>query len=336
MAARRRAGAAAVVLGFRAADPAGYGRLMLDAAGDLARIVEHREASEKERANDLCNSGVMCVDAAALRALLPRIRDDNAKGEFYLTDLIGLARAEGLRAAVVECEEAETLGVNSRAELAAAEAAFQARARAAAMAAGATLIAPETVFFARDTVLGRDVVVHPNVVFGPGVRVEEGAEIRAFSHLEGAHVAAGAVIGPYARLRPGAEIGEGAKVGNFVEVKNATLAPGAKASHLSYLGDARVGEGANIGAGVITCNYDGFSKHRTEIGAGAFIGSNSALVAPVRVGAGAVVGAGSVIVEDVERDAVAVARGDQSERPGAAARLRERLAAQKAARGTKP
>ncbi|MEM1314405.1 MAG: bifunctional UDP-N-acetylglucosamine diphosphorylase/glucosamine-1-phosphate N-acetyltransferase GlmU, partial [Pseudomonadota bacterium] len=329
MAQARAAGADVVVLGFEAADPTGYGRLILDAAGALARIVEHKDATEAERATTFCNSGVVCADAQALARLLPRITNDNAKGEFYLTDLVALARADGLAAAAVACPEAETLGVNSRAELAAAEAAFQARARAAAMEAGATLTAPETVFFALDTRLGRDVTVGPNVVFGPGAIVEDGAEIRAFCHIEGARIASGAKIGPFARLRPGADIGEHAVVGNFVEVKNAALARGAKASHLTYLGDAEIGAAANIGAGTITCNYDGYLKHRTTVGAGAFIGSNTALVAPVSVGAGASVGAGSVLTEDVPEDALAVARAPQEIRAGAAARLRRRLAALK-------
>ena len=326
MARARAEGADVIVLGFEAADPTGYGRLLLDDDGDLARIVEHKEATEQERTVALCNSGVMCADAEALARLLPRITDDNAKGEYYLTDLPALARADGLRAAAVACPEAETLGVNSRAELAAAEAAFQANARVQAMANGATLTAPETVFFALDTRLGRDVTVAPNVVFGPGAVIEDGAEIRAFSHIEGARIASGATVGPYARLRPGAEIGENAFVGNFVEVKNARLAAGAKASHLTYLGDAESGEGANIGAGTITCNYDGFLKHRTTVGAGAFIGSNTALVAPVSIGAGASVGAGAVITEDVPQEALALTRAPQTTKAGGAARLRRRLA----------
>ncbi len=330
VAARAEGGHALAVLGFEAADPTGYGRLILE-GGALTRIVEHRDATEAERATTLCNSGVMCVEGARLAGLLAQVRADNAKGELYLTDLVAIARAEGLTAGAVACEEAETLGVNSRAELAAAEAAFQARARATAMAEGVTMIAPETVFLSADTRLARDVTLHPNVVIGPGVEIAEGAEIRAFSHLEGCRVAADAVIGPYARLRPGAEIGAGAHVGNFVEVKNATLGDGAKANHLSYIGDAGVGAGANIGAGTITCNYDGFLKHRTEIGADAFVGSNTALVAPVSVGAGAVIGAGSTVTQDVPEDALAVARGRQETRPGSARKLRERLKAAKAA-----
>ena len=331
--AARHGGAAVAVLGFEAADPTGYGRLILGTGGDLLAIVEHREATEAERAVRLCNSGVMAVDGARLWGLLDRVRNDNAKGEYYLTDLVALARADGLGAAAVRCAEAETLGVNSRAELAAAEAAFQARARAAALSDGVTLTAPETVWFALDTRLAHDVTIGPNVVFGPGVTVETGAEIRAFSHLEGAEVAAGAVVGPFARLRPGARIGAKAHVGNFVEVKNAVLEDGAKANHLTYLGDATVGTGANIGAGTITCNYDGFGKHRTEIGAGAFVGSNTALVAPVTVGPGALIAAGSTITRDVPADALAVARGRQENRPEHARKLREKLSATKKSAG---
>ncbi|MEO0680972.1 MAG: bifunctional UDP-N-acetylglucosamine diphosphorylase/glucosamine-1-phosphate N-acetyltransferase GlmU [Pseudomonadota bacterium] len=332
MAEARARGAAVVVLGFEAQDPTGYGRLILGPDGDLAEIVEHKEATDAQRAVAFCNSGVMCVDAAQLWPLLAQVRDDNAKGEFYLTDLVALARAAGRKAAAIACPQAETLGVDSRAGLARAEAAFQDRARAAAMEGGATLTAPDTVFFALDTRLGRDVTVGPNVVFGPGATVEDGARIRAFSHIEGARIAAGATVGPFARLRPGAVIGERAMVGNFVEVKNAVLGEGAKASHLTYLGDAEIGPGTNIGAGTITCNYDGFLKHRTQIGAGAFIGSNTALVAPVSVGAGASIGAGAVLTEDVPDDALALARAPQVTRPGAAARLRRRLAERKAGR----
>jgi len=321
-----RGAAAVVVLGFEAAHPGGYGRLIVE-NGALARIVEAAEASEAERAVTLCNSGVMCVDGAALFDLLGQVGADNAKGEVYLTDIIGLARAAGHACAVVACPEAETLGVNDRADLAAAEAAFQARKRAEALDNGVTLRAPDTVFFSHDTWLGRDAQVEQNVVFGPGVTVETGALIRAFSHLEGAHVSAGAVVGPYARLRPGAEIGNDAHVGNFVEIKNAEIGEGAKVNHLSYVGDATVGMGANLGAGTITCNYDGHAKHRTEIGAAAFIGSNTALVAPVRVGAGAIVGAGSTITQDVADDALALARARQIALPGRAGAMRKVLAA---------
>ncbi|MEM8754252.1 MAG: bifunctional UDP-N-acetylglucosamine diphosphorylase/glucosamine-1-phosphate N-acetyltransferase GlmU, partial [Pseudomonadota bacterium] len=266
MRAKRAEGADVVVLGFRAADPSGYGRLMTE-GGRLLAIVEERDADAATRAVDFCNSGVVMADAATLISLLDEVGCDNAKGEYYLTDVVSLAARRKLVAAAVECDEAETLGVNSRADLAAAEAAFQARAREAAMAGGATLVDPATVWFSHDTALGRDVLVEPNVVFGPGVTVEPGATIRAMSHLEGATVRGGAVIGPFARLRPGAEIGADARIGNFVEVKNAALGPGAKANHLAYIGDADVGAEANVGAGAITCNYDGVMKHRTVVGA---------------------------------------------------------------------
>ncbi len=330
MQAARAAGAAVVVLGFEAADPGRYGRLVLDDEGRLARIVEAADATEAERAIRLCNSGVLLAPAPLLFELIGRIRPDNAAGEYYLTDAVALAREAGHEVAVVRCPEAETLGVNSRAELAAAEAAFQTRARQALLEAGVTLVAPETVFLAHDTVIGRDAVIEPHVIFGPGVTVETGARIRAFSHLEGCHVSAGAVIGPFARLRPGAEIGNDARIGNFVEVKNAVIGEGAKANHLAYIGDAEVGDGANIGAGTITCNYDGVMKHRTEIGPGAFIGSDTMLVAPVRIGAGAMTGSGSVITRDVPPGALAIERSEQVTRPGLAERLRERLRARKA------
>ena len=322
-------GAAVAVLGFEAAAPGGYGRLVRDRTGGLERIVEAKDANAAERAITLCNAGVMGFAWPDAVPWLAGLSNANAKTEYYLTDLVAAARAAGRRAAVALCPESETLGVNDRADLAAAEAVFQARARAAAFAGGATLTAPETVFLAYDTVLGRDVVVGPHVVFGPGVVVEDGVEIGAFCHLEGCVIRAGASVGPFARLRPGAEIGSGARVGNFVEVKNAVLGAGAKANHLSYLGDAVVGEGANIGAGTITCNYDGFTKHRTEIGEGVFIGSNTALVAPVTVGERAVVGAGSVITVDVAPGALALGRAPQVEKPGFAARLRARFAARK-------
>jgi bifunctional UDP-N-acetylglucosamine pyrophosphorylase/glucosamine-1-phosphate N-acetyltransferase len=315
---------AVVVLGMRPSDAGAYGRLVLDGQGNLERIVEFKEANAAERAIGLCNSGVMAVDGTILWTLLDLIRNDNAKGEYYLTDIVALARADGRNCAVVEAPEAELLGVNSRAELAVAETLYQDQRRQAAMEAGATLIDPGTVYFAADTELGRDVVVGPNVVFGAGVRVADGVEIRAFCHIEGAAIGEGAVIGPFARLRPGTTIGAGAHVGNFVEVKNSALGAGAKANHLSYLGDADVGAKSNIGAGTITCNYDGFLKARTEIGDEAFIGSNSALVAPVKIGAGAIVGAGSVITRDVEADAIAVARGEQVSRAGRAREFRDR------------
>jgi len=315
-----------VILGFEAADPGRYGRLITQ-DGTLERIVEYKDASASERAISLCNSGVVCVSADSLFDLIDAVGNDNAAGEFYLTDIVALARARGLSAGVVTCPEAQTLGINTRAELAAAEARFQARARAEALENGVTLIAPETVFFALDTLIGRDAVVGPNVVFGPGVTIENGAEIRPFCHLEGCHVSRGAVVGPFARLRPGAELAEDVRVGNFVEIKNAILDEGAKVNHLSYIGDAHLGAGANIGAGTVTCNYDGVMKHHTEIGARAFIGSDTMLVAPVRVGADAMTGSGSVITSDVPDGALALGRARQENKPELARRLRERLRA---------
>ncbi len=328
MFAARADGNDVVVLGFHATDPGRYGRLVVE-DGTLVRIVEAKDADDAERAISLCNSGVVCAGLDLLRTLLPRLNRDNAAGEYYLTDIVALARAEGRRAAAVICEEAETLGVNSRAELARAEAAFQARARQQALETGVTLTAPETVFFAHDTVIGRDAEIGPNVVFGPGVTVESGARILPFCHLEGCHVSRGATVGPFARLRPGAELAEDVRVGNFVEVKNAQVAEGAKINHLSYVGDAEVGAAANIGAGTITCNYDGVMKHRTEIGARAFIGSNTALVAPVTVGAEAMTGSGAVITKDVPPGALAIARAEQVNKPGFALRLMQRLRARK-------
>ena len=335
MRAARGAGADVVVLGFEAADPARYGRLVTD--GDrLLRIVEFKDATEAERAIPLCNSGVVMADAALLWSLIGEVGNANAAGEFYLTDIVGLANARGLRAEVVRCAEEETLGVNSRADLAAAESAFQRRARAAALEAGVSMPAPETVMLAFDTVLGRDCTVEPFVVFGPGVTVETGALVRAFSHLEGCHVGAGAVVGPHARLRPGAESGNDARVGNFVEIKAATLGEGAKVPHLTYVGDAEVGARANLGAGTVTCNYDGVFKHRTVIGEGAFVGSSTMLVAPVSVGAGALTASGSVITQDVPAGAMALGRARQVNKPGLAARLMERLRALRAAGGGAP
>ncbi|HEX8192364.1 MAG TPA: bifunctional UDP-N-acetylglucosamine diphosphorylase/glucosamine-1-phosphate N-acetyltransferase GlmU [Allosphingosinicella sp.] len=324
---------AVVVLASRPADPLQYGRVIADEAGVIAKMVEYKDATEAERQVDLCNSGLMAVRSADLWPLLSGVENDNAAAEYYLPDIVMLAAAVGRRSAVVETDWHEVAGINSRAELAAVEALWQQRRRDRAMADGASLVAPETVWFSHDTEIGRDVLVEPNVVFGPGVRVADGATIRAFSHLEGARVASGAEIGPYARLRPGAEIGEKAKVGNFVEVKKARLGPGAKANHLSYIGDAEVGARANIGAGTITCNYDGFLKYPTRIGEGAFIGSNSALVAPVTIGDGAIVGAGSVVTRDVASDALALARGEQKERSGWAARFREAMATKKKNQG---
>ena len=295
----------------------------------LERIVEFKDARAEERAITLCNSGVVLAPAALLFDLVAHVGSDNAAGEYYLTDIIGLARARGLSATAVTCDAAETLGVNSRAELAAAEAAFQARARAGALETGVTLQAPDTVQFARDTVVGRDTLVEPYVVFGPGVTVESGARIRSFSHLEGCHVSRGAVVGPYARLRPGAELAEEVRIGNFVEVKAAQIDEGAKINHLSYIGDARIGARSNVGAGTVTCNYDGVGKHHTRIGADAFIGSDTMLVAPVTVGDGAMTGSGSVITRDVAAGALAVARARQENKPGFATRLLARLRAAK-------
>ena len=322
--ALRAAGADVAVLGFEAANPAGYGRLVMEGPAGLAKIVEAKDASPDELAIRACNSGVLAADARLLFDLLGRVGNANAKGEYYLTDVVGLAVGDGRKVEVAFASEGEVLGVNSQSELAGAEAAYQTRRRAELMAAGVTMTAPETVHLAWDTKIGPGARLEPNLIFGPGVTVEGGAVIRAFSHLEGATVAAGAIIGPFARLRPGAEIGAGAHIGNFVEVKNVAVGPGAKANHLSYLGDGAVGAGANIGAGTIFCNYDGFDKHRTEIGEGAFIGSNSALVAPVTIGKGAYTGSGSVITRDVAPDALALERADQVERPGWAAAFRAR------------
>ncbi len=313
-------GADVVVLGFTPADPGGYGRLIV-AGKRLVAIREVKDASPEERSIGLCNAGVMAFRGGLL-PLLRKIRDDNAKGEYYLTDLVALANAAGKTVVALHAAADEVIGVNTRAELAAVEALFQARARGDALDGGATLIAPETVFFAFDTRLGADVTVEPHVVFGPGVTVADGATVRAFSHIEGAKIASGAIVGPFARLRPGADIGPNAHIGNFVEVKNAVIDAGAKANHLAYIGDAHIGAAANIGAGAITCNYDGVAKHHTEIGAGAFIGSNASLVAPVTIGEGAYVGTGSVINQNVEAGALAIGRVRQVNKPGYAARLR--------------
>lgn len=331
--ARLDAGAGIAVLGFEAADPAGYGRLLIDEGGWLRAIREDKDASDEELRVRLCNSGVMAFGLDDLLGVLGRIGNANAKGEYYLTDAVEIARAGGTRAAVVACAEDEVLGVNARDQLAAAEAIFQKRARLAAMREGATLVAPETVWLAYDTKIGRDVVIEPNVFFGPGVTIEDGAEILANCHIERAHIGRGARVGPFARLRPGAALGAAARVGNFVEVKNTTLGAGAKANHLSYLGDGSVGAGANIGAGTIFCNYDGFGKHRTEVGEGAFIGSNTSLVAPVKIGAGAYIGSGSVITKNVSADALALGRSTQDERPGWAAKFRAMMTKRKAKAG---
>ncbi|MBN8294213.1 bifunctional UDP-N-acetylglucosamine diphosphorylase/glucosamine-1-phosphate N-acetyltransferase GlmU [Rhodobacter sp. NTK016B] len=324
-----RARHAVVVLGFEAADPGRYGRLVM-AGDELERIVEFKDANAEERAITLCNSGVVCAEAPVLFELIDGVGDDNAAGEFYLTDIVAIARQKGLSVGVVRCDEAETLGINTRAELAAAESAFQARKRAEALEDGVTLIAPETIFFSLDTFVGRDAVVGPNVVFGPGVTVESDAVIRAFCHLEGCHVSRGASVGPFARLRPDAYLAEHTHVGNFVEIKNANIDEGAKINHLTYIGDADVGERTNVGAGTITCNYDGVFKHRTVIGKDVFVGSNTMLVAPVRVGDAAMTGSGSVITTDVEAGALALGRARQVVKPGLARSLMARLKAKKA------
>ncbi len=320
---------AAVVLGFRPADPAAYGRIIAD-GGVIEKMVEFKDASAAERAVTLCNSGLMAVRAADLWPLLARVTNDNAAGEYYLPDIIGLLIADGRRALVIETGADEVAGVNSRGELAAMEARWQAQRRAAAMADGVTLTDPASVFFAHDTVIARDVTIEPFVVFGPGVSIASGTVIRAHSHIEGAMIAEACDIGPFARLRPGTVLGPGVKIGNFVETKKAVFDAGAKANHLSYIGDAMVGAKANIGAGTITCNYDGFFKYQTVIGAGAFIGSNSALVAPVSIGDGAIVGAGSTITANVAADALALVRPPQQQKPGWAVRFRSAALAKKA------
>ncbi|MCB2110274.1 MAG: bifunctional UDP-N-acetylglucosamine diphosphorylase/glucosamine-1-phosphate N-acetyltransferase GlmU [Defluviimonas sp.] len=320
-----------VVLGFEAADPKRYGRLVVH-SGHLFGIVEYKDATEDQRAITLCNSGVICADASLMSRLVAGLGTTNAAGEYYLTDIVAAARAAGLTAEVVTCPEHETLGVNTRADLAEAEAAFQARKRVEMMEDGVTLTAPDTVYFAFDTVVGRETVIGPNVVFGPGTTVESGAVIEAFCHLTGCHVSRGASVGPFARLRPGAELAEDVHVGNFVEIKNAILDEGVKVGHLTYLGDADVGARTNIGAGTVTCNYDGVMKHRTTIGADVFIGSDTMLVAPVTVGAGALTGSGSVITENVPAGAVALGRAAQVVKPGLAAKLFEKLKAEKARR----
>jgi len=326
-------GAALVVLGFRPDDPTGYGRLVLK-GDELVAIREELDASPAERTITLCNAGLMAFAGPTALPILERIGNHNEKREFYLTDAVAIARAMGCKVAVIETEEDEVRGINTKAQLADTEAALQQRLRKAAMEAGVTLTAPETVFLSADTKFGRDVVVEPFVVFGPGVTVDDNAIIRSFSHLDRAHVGKGASVGPYARLRPGARLHEEVHVGNFVEVKEAVIEAGAKANHLSYIGDATVGAGANVGAGTITCNYDGVAKHRTEIGRNAFIGSNSALVAPVKIGEGAYIGSGSVITDDVPADALAVARGRQAIKEGWALRLRARKRARKGGKDT--
>jgi bifunctional UDP-N-acetylglucosamine pyrophosphorylase / glucosamine-1-phosphate N-acetyltransferase len=313
-----------VVLGMRLADPTGYGRLVVDSSGQLEEIIECKDATPTQKQLTLCNSGVMAISGKYLFTLLKQIKPDNAAGEYYLTDIVGAADEHNLHCHVVEADATEMMGINSRAQLAEAEAIMQQRLRQQAMEQGATLIDPNTVYLSMDTKLGQDVIIHPQVVFGPGVTVENNAEVRSFCHIEGARIGKKAIIGPFARLRPGSIIGDGAHVGNFVELKNTTMAKNAKANHLSYVGDTQVGEGANIGAGTITCNYDGFGKYKTTIGAYAFIGSNTSLVAPVNVGEGAIIGAGSVITEDVEADALAVTRAPQINKSAKAKEIRQR------------
>lgn len=325
------AGAAVVVLGFEAADPTGYGRLV-ERDGVLEEIVEHKDATVAERAIRLCNAGLMALSGEHALALLEAIGDHNAQREFYLTDAVAIARARGLHAKVLRAPESEVQGVNDRVQLAVAEAEFQQRKRRAVMKGGATLIAPETVFFSHDTKVGSDVLIEPNCVFGLGVSIADGAVIHGFSHFEGAEIGPGAMVGPFARLRPGAKLAERAKAGNFVEIKASEIGVGAKVNHLAYVGDASVGAAANIGAGAITCNYDGFVKSRTTIGAGAFVGSNSSLVAPVAIGEGAYIASGSVVTADVKPDALAVGRSRQVEKEGWARTFREAGMARKAAR----
>ena len=313
-----------VVLGFEAADPGRYGRLIMEGE-HLKKIVEFKDASDEERQITLCNSGVICTKSAILFDLIAAVGNDNASGEYYLTDIVEIAQRKGLNATSVTCNESETLGINSRVQLAEADAIFQSKARVALMEAGVTLHAPDTVYLSHDTHIGPDTIIEPNVVFGASVTVENGANIRAFSHLEGCHVSRGATVGPYARLRPGTELAEFTRVGNFVEIKNAVIDEGAKVNHLSYVGDAHVGARANIGAGTITCNYDGVMKHHTEIGEDSFIGSNTLLVAPVAIGANAMTASGTVVTQDVPDDALAIARSKQINKTGLAVKLFDML-----------
>ncbi|MNJ43146.1 Bifunctional protein GlmU [compost metagenome] len=319
------------VIGFEARDPGAYGRLILD-GDELLAITEAKEASAEVLAVTACNSGVMAAPVGLLFDLLAEVTNDNAKGEYYLTDVVELARKRGAPTRAVFAAEDSVMGVNAQSELAQAEALFQATQRAHFLAAGVTMSAPDTVHFAWDTQVGAGTTIEPFVVFGPGAVVTEGARIRSFSHIEGAKIASGAEVGPYARLRPGADLGEGVKIGNFVEVKNVRMDAGAKANHLAYLGDGHVGAKANIGAGTIFCNYDGFFKHRTTVGEGAFVGSNSALVAPVTIGAGAMVGSGSVVTKDVAPGDLALGRAEQTTKPGWAARFMDTMRAKKAAK----
>ena len=316
-------GAALAVLGFRAVDPTGYGRLVVK-DGRLVAIREQADATEDEKAINLCNAGVMAFDGIKALEIIERIGNANSKGEYYLTDAVAIVRDMGLEAVVIETDEDEVRGINTKAQLAEAEQVMQTRLRQAALQSGVTMTAPETVFLSADTTFGRDVSVEPFVVIGPGVSIADGAVIHAFSHLTQATIGKGASVGPYARLRPGTVLGEGARIGNFVETKAAAIDAGAKVNHLTYIGDAHIGSGANIGAGTITCNYDGFDKHKTEIGAGAFIGSNSSLVAPVKIGDGAYIGSGSVITREVAADALALERSEQATRPGWAKQFREK------------
>ena len=318
-----------VVLGFNAADPGRYGRLVMQ-GNTLDRIVEYKDASAEERAITLCNSGVICADSATLFDLLDAVGNDNASGEYYLPDIVGIANARGLSATAVSCDESETLGINSRAELAAAEALFQRSKRLSLIEDGVMMQAPETVFLSFDTIIGRDAEIEPNVVFAPGVTVESGARIRAFSHLEGAHVSRGATVGPFARLRPGAELAEDVHIGNFVEIKNASIDEGAKVNHLTYVGDAEIGARSNICAGTITCNYDGVMKHKTTIGRDSFIGSNTLLVAPVTVGDEAMTATGTVVTKNVPDGAMAISRTEQTNKQGFARKLFSILRAKKA------
>jgi bifunctional UDP-N-acetylglucosamine pyrophosphorylase/glucosamine-1-phosphate N-acetyltransferase len=319
-----------IVLGFEVYDPTvRYGRLVTN-GDDLTGIVEFKDATEAQREIPLCNSGVICVDTQLLFSLLDEVGNDNASGEYYLPDIVGIARHRGLSATVVRCDEAETLGINTRAELARAEQLFQNAMRAEAMENGVTLHAPDTVIFAHDTVIGRDAIIEPNVVFGPRVTVESNATIRAFSHLEGCHVSRGSTVGPFARLRPGAELNEDVHIGNFVEIKNATIDEGAKVNHLTYIGDAFIGKKTNVGAGTITCNYDGVFKHKTTIGANSFIGSATMLVAPVTVGNNAMTATGTVVTKDIPDGAMAIARTKQENKAGFAVKLFEMLKAKKA------
>jgi bifunctional UDP-N-acetylglucosamine pyrophosphorylase/glucosamine-1-phosphate N-acetyltransferase len=324
-------GADVAVIGFHTKNPSGYGRLLVE-DGELVAIREEKDATEAERAVTWCNSGLMAINGRKALDFLSRVGNTNAKGEYYLTDLVEIARAQGGRAVAVDAPERELTGCNNRAELAIIERLWQERRRHELMLSGVTMIAPETVFLSHDTQIGQDALIEPNVVFGPGVTVEGGAVIHAFSHLEGAHVSTGATVGPYARLRPGANLAEGSKVGNFCEVKKAEIGKGAKVNHLTYIGDAFIGADTNIGAGTITCNYDGVNKHETHIGAGAFIGSNSSLVAPVSIGDGALIASGSVITKDVPADALAFGRARQEMKTGRAKQIREKNLAIKAAK----